>query len=124
MQRVTVARKLTVTELLVFNWLALALSAFLQVVWVKKGVLKAFKFCGFSLVRALSPNVVIQTRYTMALYVVYWLHTCGFSFDRPLLYPNWPLHSCTTSRPPAAIVQPKQLLYIYYNMVSIYTPKK
>ena len=41
-------------------------------------------FCAISLVRALPPDVIIQTRYTMALLVVYWLHTRGFSFDRPL----------------------------------------
>ena len=49
-------------------------------------------FCRISLVRALSPDGIIQTR-MMVLLVVYWLHTGGFSFDRPLGLTS---HSCIT----------------------------
>jgi hypothetical protein len=69
-------------------------------------------FCAISLVRALPRDVIIQTRYTMALLVVYWLYTRGFSFDRPL-----GLRPIKTGVQPENHAPPSYNLYIYNTSV-------
>ena len=63
--------------------------------------------------QSLTGDVIIQTRYTMALLVVYWLYTRGFSFDRPLGLRPRALSKLATRVKPVNHAPPSYNLYMY-----------
>ena len=74
-------------------------------------------FCAISLVRALPPDVIIQTRYIRWLWLV---HTRGFSYDRPLgLRPQNELPTSVDHAPPSCNIYVHTLGNIHPLMVAI-----